>query len=608
MANPELEEISRRVPIKDILEHYFPNTGIKMTESNTYKLLCPFHTEKTPSFIVFRDSNSFYCFGCGEGGNIFKLVQHFEGVSFPYALAILAERAGVSISGYRKTFKEQNRKMADIFSANESAAKFFSNYLNRSSDALAYVKETRKINDEMISRFGIGFAPGSWNALIDYLRDNFSKATLLNAGLVRKKTQLSDYGDDIYDFFRNRIMFPIHNRTGKIVGFAGRALDPEDDIKYLNTGETIAFKKDSMLYGLAQALRPTSDINFRKTGDIILMEGYTDVISWFQHGIENTLATGGTALTDNQARTIAQLTRKPVVCRDSDAAGINAALKDAKKLLQYMLSPKIVLLPEKTDPDEFIRTVGSEKALSFVEKNKKDLFGFALENIMKQTDASTPDSRRKIVEQMTGIILAPRDSLLRCFYIEDLAKKIGTDPKFVYYHIFKEQKDLKPEILYTINPSQSAENELLHILMRWPDLRKTTNLALDKFSTPERAAIYSYIMSTDKIPREMGVVASNGNSQQNLFFKTESGLLLDKVVNHSKNIPINIDSLIDQLADIVFSPLQDTSIKRYDVLIKQVKEFRYSGEIADIHSKILEGKDLEASLRALLRIRQKEQE
>lgn len=309
-----------------------------------YVGLCPFHQEKTPSFNVDPVTQSFKCFGCGVWGDVFAFVQQHENMSFIEAAEYLARRAGVEFA--RPGRSQEDRGLAGaIYEANAAAATHFRRCLERADSAGRYLAH-RGLTAETIERFQIGFAPDAWDALVGYLRSRkVDPAVAMAAGLLQTAR-----GGNLIDVFRNRIIFPIHDDQMRIVGFGGRGVG-DDPPKYLNTGETPVFKKSRLLYGLPFARRRIAE-----AGRTLLMEGYMDVIAAHQGGLENAVASLGTAFTPEHAKRIARLSPRVSIVYDADSAGIKAALKAAVELEHTGLAVQIVRLPPNEDPDSLLRS------------------------------------------------------------------------------------------------------------------------------------------------------------------------------------------------------------------------------------------------------------
>ncbi len=337
-----IEQIKESIDIVNLISDYIP---LKKSGTN-YVGLCPFHNEKTPSFTVSEEKDFFHCFGCGEGGDGVTFIMKKENLDFPHALKFLGDKYGIPIDENPiddKVLEEKNR----AYEMNRDAARFFFDNLTSNPIALAYL-EKRKISAKVIRQFGLGFAMDSWDSLYKFLKlKGYNEEELEKVGLIGKKTGNNGY----YDRFRNRIIFPIIDTKSRVVGFGGRVLDNTMP-KYLNSKDTIVFNKGNHLYGLNLLNKQSS----RKR--ILLVEGYMDVISLYSRGINYSAASLGTALTTRQSQLIKRYGEEAYICFDSDFAGIKATLKAIDILVTEGANPRIMMLPEGMDPDDYINKAG----------------------------------------------------------------------------------------------------------------------------------------------------------------------------------------------------------------------------------------------------------
>jgi len=383
MISPEIvEEIKFRSDIEEVISTY---VTLRHAGSN-FNGLCPFHNEKTPSFTVFRASKSFYCFGCGAGGDVITFIMRAENLTYVQALEFLAKRAGITIP---QSAEEERAgvKRERLIAMNKDAAKFFHSCLShetQGSVAREYLYNKRRLSRAIVKRFGLGYAPASFGALHDHLRSlGYTDEEMVSNFLcgVSRKTGKP------FDMFRNRIMFPIIDTTGNIIAFGGRVLD-DSTPKYLNSSDTPVFKKSRNLFAL----------NFAKSNAqerLILCEGYMDVIALHAAGFENAVATLGTAITGEQARIMAKYTKKVIISYDSDDAGQKAAEKALGLLHEVGIDGQVLKIPGAKDPDEFIRKHGAEGQTKFryLLDNSQSRFNFRIENIIKKYDLAVPDDK-----------------------------------------------------------------------------------------------------------------------------------------------------------------------------------------------------------------------
>ena len=341
------EEIRERADLVDLISQY---VELRQAGRN-WKGLCPFHQEKTPSFNVNRESRFWKCFGCGAGGDVFSFVQRIENLAFPEAMKFLADRVGVTWDpepGFQRTRDERE----EVLAVNDVAAHWFREQLAGQTGvaARAYL-ESRGLNAETIERFKVGFAPPKWDGLLAHLNGRgIGEERILRAALAKRSERGS-----IYDVFRNRIIFPICDVVGKVIAFGGRAMDPEDPAKYLNSPETLVFTKGRTFYGLDLARRSIGE-----AGHAVVVEGYMDVVALAQHGVDHCVATLGTALTEDHAKILSRYTSEIVLVYDDDEAGIQAALRSVKVFEDVPADVKVAPLKDGKDPDDYIRDFGTD--------------------------------------------------------------------------------------------------------------------------------------------------------------------------------------------------------------------------------------------------------
>ncbi len=416
MISPEIvEEIKYRNDIVDVVNTYVP---LKRAGSN-YNGSCPFHSERTPSFTVFPATRSFYCFGCGAGGDVVTFIMKRENLDYVSALELLANRVGIEIPKDARTREEEANtvKRERVLSMNREAARFFHAALydpKLGAKGLKYLTE-RGLSGATIKRFGLGFAPDGFGALTDHLTKLGYTAEEMSVGFlcgISKKTGRP------YDYFRNRVIFPIIDVTGNVVAFGGRVMD--DSIpKYLNTSDTPAFKKSRNLFALNYAKNNCSD-------RMILCEGYMDVIALHAHGFENAVATLGTAITPEQARIMAKYTKQVIISYDTDEAGQRAANKAIKLLGEVGLDVRVLRVTGAKDPDEFLKKNGSTAREKFklLLDGSKTQFEFKLDSVLAKYDTSVVDGRIKAASELCAIISEVYSEAEREVYIGVVAGKL----------------------------------------------------------------------------------------------------------------------------------------------------------------------------------------
>ena len=386
-----IEEIVARADINDVIGSY---VNLKRAGSNMQGL-CPFHSEKTPSFTVFSRSNSFYCFGCGAGGDAISFIMRAENLDYPSAVEFLASRVGVTIPQDKNEIAQMGMSRKRVYEMNLAAAKFFRENLFDKEvgfEAMNYLAGQRKLSPVIIKRFGLGFAPNNFWALTNHMRSlGFSEQELIDGFLCGR----SQKSGKLYDYFRNRVIFPIIDVTGNVIAFGGRVMD-DSKPKYLNSSDTPGFKKSKNLFALNYAKNHCAE-------QIILCEGYMDVIALHSAGVENAVATLGTALTSEQARMLTKYTKKVILLYDSDDAGQRATDRAIQILNEVGLEVRILKLTNAKDPDEYIRKFGAERFKALLGESRTG-FDFKVSRATAGLDLQLPDDKIKASKAICEII------------------------------------------------------------------------------------------------------------------------------------------------------------------------------------------------------------
>lgn len=413
MIDPQIiEEIKFRNDIESVVSSY---VTLKRAGSN-FSGSCPFHSEKTPSFVVFPSTQSFYCFGCGAGGDAISFVMRAENIDYISAIKTLAQRGGITLPDtIDGATGEKGVGRQRILDMNKEAAKFFNKCLmdeKLGAKAREYLITKRGLSPSILKRFGLGFAPDSFGMLHDYLKGLGYTDEEMYVGFLCGKGKTGK----VYDYFRNRVMFPIIDTAGNIVAFGGRIMDNTEP-KYLNTSDTPAFKKSRNLFALNFAKSKCEDM-------LILCEGYMDVISLHAAGFENAVATLGTAITSEQARIFSKYTKKVIISYDSDAAGQRAADKAFNLLQEVGIDVKILKMSGAKDPDEFIKSYGANKFKEILE-GSKTRFDFQIEKILAKYNISDYEEKIKAASEICKTIAAFPSEVEREIYCIRSAKLLG---------------------------------------------------------------------------------------------------------------------------------------------------------------------------------------
>ena len=492
-----LQELKFKTDIEDIISTY---VSLKRRGS-TFVGLCPFHNEKTPSFTVYPETQSFYCFGCGAGGDAVGFIRKIENLDYMDAVKSLAERAGMQMptDGFDDSLSKRRRR---VLEANRAAAKFFHSALLSESGktALAYYLN-RGLTKKTITKFGLGYAPHSFDALIKYMKsEGFTLTEMLEAGLVRK----NDRG--YYDNFRNRVMTPIIDVRGNVIAFGGRVLD-DSKPKYINTGDTLAYKKTNELFALNFAKDSGKD-------SIILCEGYMDVITMHQAGFTNAVAGCGTALTSEQVRLIGRYAKEVILTYDADEAGQKALNKAIQMFKQTDIKIKVPVLQYGKDPDEIIKTVGAEKFGGMLEGATSDI-EFKILDLRKKYNLNLTQGKVDFVNEVIKI-LADTSPVERDLYSSRLSEELSiekrtfnaqldnymkrksrAEKKSVYKNIVNDSIRQNAKVSYENGESIKkikAEERLIYLLVKYPDcLKHIGNFSSDYLSSGFMRKLFSLI-------------------------------------------------------------------------------------------------------------------
>lgn len=419
-----LTELRSRVDIEELVGRY---TEIRHRGSRTPVALCPFHTEKTPSFVIYRENQSYYCFGCGAGGDAITFVKNIERLDYVEAVRYLCERVGMNMP-MDPVDDQYNKLRRRCFEANREAAKFFYSRLisEEGAPAREYLKK-RRLTDETVKHFGLGYAPDRWDSLLKYLRSKgYRDDELVSFDLARKTSR----GGTI-DAFRNRLMFPIIDLRGNVIAFGGRVLD-DSKPKYLNTSDTVVYKKSQGVYAL----------NFAKNnndGKLILCEGYMDVIAMHQAGFTNAVAGLGTAFTQEQISLLSRYCTELTLCFDSDEAGVKATNRALKMLEHAPMKLRVMHLDGGKDPDEIIKTQGKERMDQIIGSAMNDT-EFALDRIRKKYDTATEDGKLNYMNEAVEVLAEIGNEIERDLYTSRLASETGVEKQALEAQIAKARR------------------------------------------------------------------------------------------------------------------------------------------------------------------------
>jgi DNA primase len=460
---------------------------LKRASGTSYKGLCPFHQEKTPSFSVSGQFQFYNCFGCGAKGDVFKFVMEMDRLTFPEAVRVVAEKNGIPIPKMRSPENDpQARLRAQIFELHERAAVLFREQLEAAEGAPArqYLNK-RGLSPEMVREFGLGYAPANGQALVKLFGTSVPEEALEQSGLVRKRDDRPGW----FDTFRNRLIFPIQNEAGKVIAFGGRALRDEDQPKYLNSRETPIYRKSRVLYNAHRA----RDV-MRRLAHVVLVEGYMDAIGVFSAGVPNVVASCGTALTLEHVKQLAPMVKTVTVNFDPDSAGVDATEKSLSILLEEKLDVRVLALPGNHDPDEFVKANGAAAYRELLE-HAPQFFDYLVARVPSMFDLTRPDGKAAAARHLLGYVTKLPDRIVRVEMAGRLADRLNLDRDL----LGKEMRTAAAERRYDPAMGKAAtsklsqtEKTLVRLLVLDAEARKLYLQPLAKLldSTPALAQLH----------------------------------------------------------------------------------------------------------------------
>lgn len=515
MSNPTIEAIRSRLNLVDVVSSYVP---LKKAGVN-FKANCPFHHERTSSFIVSPGKQIWHCFGCGEGGDVFGFVMKYENLEFAEALKILADKAGVQLPRYSKADAKADLKRKTLLHINDLSAKFYNKVLEKSSlaaPARKYLKE-RRLSPATIKEWQIGFAPDSPHLLEDFLKKkNFSKEEMLAAGVVLESSK--NPGETrLFDRFLNRITFPIRSYAGDVVAFTARIIDPAAKAaKYINSPETPIYSKSKIIFGLYEAKQ-----EIRKRDCAIIVEGNMDVIASHQAGFKNVVASSGTAFTTEQLATLSRLTKNLKFAFDADAAGQSATRRTLESALQLGFNVYILDMHGAKDPDELIKS--DPKAFEKAIQESQLYMDYFFERSFADYDPSSVQKKKQVLTELIPLIQKLADPLDIEHYVKALASRMGTVEK-VIYEILSRQRTLASTGARTAtgtakpllkNRSYFLEEKLLGYALFGPDYKEKilAELELSEFRDPKIRSIFEWLQTSQSKSQEDFIAGLGGLSE-----------------------------------------------------------------------------------------------
>lgn len=615
------ETVQRIIDTSQIVEVVSDFVSLKKRGAN-FIGLCPFHNEKTPSFHVSASKGIFKCFGCGKGGNSVSFVMEHEHYSYVEALKYLANKYSIEVEEVEMSdeMKAELSERETNFAINQFAQKFFTKTLFESDEgkqiALTYFKE-REFSIDTLKKFQVGFSPSSWDAFIlEATKNGYTKEQLVKSGLVIEKE------GRYYDRFRERVIFPIHNISGRVLGFGGRILSSEkSQAKYINSPESDIYNKSKILYGINFAKN-----QIVKEDNCLLVEGYTDVLSMNQAGIENVVASSGTSLTTEQIRLIKKFTSNITIIYDGDPAGIKASLRGIGLILSEDMNVKVVLLPEPEDPDSFVKKNRSSEVQKYFEENAQNFILFKTKLLLSETEDDPIRKSQVISEIIEDIALIP-NQITRAVYVKECSalfeisensligqlnkiltkkfrsrvKKQGQDTSGIdeLMPTKEEEQQSRLEVDY-YNP-QYQEGAIIHILLNYGTKNfKIKDLDENNNKQEETYQVATYIISdltNDEIDFTNALYAEMFLEYKNRFFENDSNIerfftsheneeIRNKAIDflsfpydisdewknkHNIETPDINDESTNILQEMIFSSLLKLKLRRIEMLMKDIE-------------------------------------
>lgn len=537
-------------------------------KGKNYFGICPFHAEKTPSFSVNPELQIFHCFGCHAGGNVFSFIMRIESVTFPEAIRLLAQRAGIEIPETDGASNQVREKEA-LFFANNLACDWFHQLLREHPEARSareYLAQ-RGIDSAIVQEFKLGYSLQAWDGLLKMAQaKNLSPEVLSKAGLIMPKKS----GDGFYDRFRGRVMFPIFNLANQVVGFGARRIIEEDSPKYINSPETDIYQKRMILYGLAQTRQ-----DIRSADYAIMVEGYTDLMSMFHQGIRNVVASSGTALTQEQAKLLRRYTTNVLILYDADSAGAIATVRGADILIQNGLEVKVSRLPQGHDPDSYVRAKGVA-AVQTLLAQAVPLMEFKIKQLEQDGQFQNPEKKAQSIRSLLQSIALVEDRIRKMFMVKELAERFKMAEPVLWNEIQRLEKHPMPKIVpkeSSPNPTQSAivpirlklaEQNLLATLIQRPELIRFAMkvLASDEIRQPQVRdlveRLYERTLQGERLvpaeinrymdDMELGKIISDAILHQEAALEVQEKMIADCVVVIKKaRISAQIDQIREQI-------------------------------------------------------------
>lgn len=581
IKDEDIEEVRERSNLVEVISEY---VTLKKA-GRTFKGLCPFHQEKTPSFVVDPQKQLYHCFGCGVGGNVYTFIMKMDNVDFPEAVQSLAKRCGYNLRFEQsKGAKQRVSRNTRLYQANEQAANFYHRFLKENKEAqnARHYLAKRGYDKEIVDHFQVGLAPAAWDGLFKFLsKQGFKAAELETAGLV-----LRSGSGSYYDRFRGRIIFPIFDLKGGVVGFGGRVLGDELP-KYLNSPETPIYHKSSVLYNFNFA---KDEIN--KAGCVLVVEGYTDVLSMVKYGIANVVASLGTAFTSSHVHLLARFTNQIKLLFDADSAGKAAAERGLELLGEAKVDISVVSLPQGKDPADFLSLEGKDKLIAYLDK-ATPLIDFCLKQVTSKYNLADSQGRVKASYEALPIVAALPSAIAQEDYLKKLASILNTSADALLIELKKAKQSSKqkyyskeesrvPKTLTRRDVQTSAERELIKLILLHPQVRKKAYDMLEPayFTNSECKELFLVLKTYLKENETLEVADFVSNISNQELQSVLSELALEGILAEDKNKyfeeitrrlkEFNITRQISNLKVELDSLDSNKSSQKHDELFKQL--------------------------------------
>ena len=574
-----IEQIRQTADILDIISEV---VNLKKRGQN-YFGLCPFHNEKTPSFSVAPAKEIYHCFGCNAGGNVFHFLMEYEKMTFVEAVKTMGDRYGIEVKlGEDDRNQEELKRLRDFQS---SASEFYEKLLGSSEGkpVTEYLKG-RGLSKDVIKDFQLGFAPDSWDRLLKLARKNGVPGKIMDKSGMFTRTEKG-----VFDRFRNRLMFPIHNPGGQVIAFGGRAMDEEDPAKYMNSPETILYSKSRVFYGLNKTQKA-----IRKTETSILVEGYMDLLQLYQAGITNVLAVAGTAFTENHVHQIRKLTRKIILMYDGDSAGRDASVRAGYLLLRGGIEPLIVSVPDDLDPDDWVRQDGAE-AINEKITTAQPIINYHIE--LSGVHKMSPAERSRFIRGMITEVVGIQDNILRNEIFRSISDEMQINERDLLAVADKEHRrrrmrrtksDVKSDKVLFASQKEKAQLELVKLLAG-EDLtvrqKIRDSVTIDYFTSPLLKKPAEFFFSQYEVVK-YGAVLQNFETKDEQ--ETVAGILLD--LSEPEEVDRTIEDCINSLKA---GPVR----KNIETARMKLREKEKSGE--DVSDLLMEISELRKELNSL---------